>query len=72
MVFYDILGVEFGTQRVDVEEGVLPMVYLGRWLPVLALESLVAHRWQVHVSSLLSDLNALEPKLKNIVRNFIF
>ena len=45
LVFYDILRVELGTQWVDVEEGVFSMVYLGGWLAVLALESLVAYGW---------------------------
>ena len=60
-VFYDVFGVEFGPQWVDVEERILPMVYLGRRLLVLALKTLVAYGRQVHVSSLLSDLDALEP-----------
>lgn len=37
------------------------MVNLGCWLSVFALETLVANRRQVHVSSLLSDLDTLEP-----------
>ena len=45
LVFYDILRLEFGTKWVNVEERILSVVYLSRWLAVLALESLVAHGW---------------------------
>ena len=60
-VFYNVFSVEFGAERIDIEEWVLPVVDLGRWLSVFALEALVAYGWQIHVGSLLSDLDSLEP-----------
>lgn len=43
------------------------MVYLRRWLSVCALEALIANCWQVHVRSLLSDLDTLELSVMEIV-----
>lgn len=47
------------------------MVNLGCWLPVFALETLVANGWQIHVSSLLSNLDTLEPVKIKIDENLI-
>lgn len=43
------------------------MVYLGGWLSVFALETLVANCWQVHVRPLLSDLDSLELSIVEVV-----
>ena len=70
-----IFGVEFWTQRVNVEEWVFSMVYLRCWLSIHALESLVANSWEIHVSSLLSDFNTLEPirtKYKKFIVKFTY
>ena len=40
-----ISGLKFWTEGIDVEEWVLSMVYLGCWLSVHTLESLVAYGW---------------------------
>lgn len=47
------------------------MVNLGCWLSVFALETLVANSRQVHVSSLLSNLDTLEPVKIKIDENLI-
>ncbi len=52
-----------GSQGVHIEEGILPVLNVGDWVPVERLVTGVAHSWQIHPSALLFDLDPLEPKL---------
>lgn len=58
-----ISNVQSGSQGVHVEEGILPVLNVGDWVPVERLVTGVAHSWQIHPSALLFDLDTLEPKL---------
>lgn len=63
----NVLRVQLGAQRIDVEEWVFPMVHLSCWHSVCTLEALIAHRGQVHVGALLGDLNSLELGVMEVV-----
>lgn len=67
MGFRDILGVKFGTQRVNIEEGIFSVVCLRDRHPVQTGEALITHGWQVHVRSFFSDLDSLEFSIVEVI-----
>ena len=54
------MGVKFWTHWVDVKVGVFPVIRGCYWHSVQTFSALIPNGWQVHVCLLLSDFNALE------------
>ena len=49
----DDSSIELWLKWIDVEEGVLPVVYLSGWHAIQTLETLISNGWEVHVCTLL-------------------
>jgi hypothetical protein len=70
-VLRDDSSIELWLKWIDVEEGVLPVVYLSGWHAIQTLEALVSNGWEIHICTLLCDLNTLEPINKLICKSTI-
>jgi len=55
-----IRGLETRAKRINVEEGVLPVLDVGYWRAVKRLVALISNCGQIHVRLLIGNLNALE------------